>query len=150
MHVPHDTEQMVEAHGAQWLVQAITRCLSTVMVFLGVAILVGGSKRFSGLSYSFALDTPGAPWSWGTMALIAGLLALSGTFLESNRAVAVGMFVAGFWALFFAITFARAAAKFEQANTTAMVAYAGYAVLCLIVAGAHLSMSPIHLRKGKA
>lgn len=150
MHHPHETERMVEARGAQWLVQAITRCLATVMIMLGIAILLGGAKRFSGLSYSFALNIPGAPWSWGSLALVAGALALAGTFLESNRAVAVGMFLGGFWALFFAITFARAAAKFEQANTTAMVAYAGYAVLCVIVAGAHLSMSPIHLRRVKA
>lgn len=150
MHVPHDTEQMVEAHGAQWLAQAITRCLATVMIFLGVAILLGGSKRFSGLSYSFALETPGAPWSWGALAFAAGGVALAGTFLESNRQVALGMFISGFWSLFFAVTFARAAARFEEANTTAMVAYSGYAVLCFIVAGAHLAMSPINFRKGQA
>jgi hypothetical protein len=141
---------MVEAHPAQWAMQAITRCLATVMFGLGIAIILGGSKRFSGLSYSFALDTPGAPWSWGALALIAGSLCLAGTFLEDNRMVALGAFACGFWAMFFAITFARAAAKFEEANSTAMVAYAGYALLFFIVAGAHLAMSPIHFRKGQA
>ena len=150
MHVPHDTERMIEPHPAQWMAQAVTRCLATVMFVLGVAILLGGSRRFSGLSYQFALETPGAPWSWGTLAIIAGSLCLAGTFIENNRMVAVGAFACGFWALFFAITFARAAAAFEQANSTAMVAYGGYAVLFFTVAGAHLAMSPIRFRKGQA
>lgn len=146
----HDTEQMVAPRPAQWALQAITRCLATVMLALGVAILLGGPKRFGGLSYSFALEIPGAPWSWGALAFIAGSALLSGTFVEDNRLVALGGFACGFWCLFFAITFARAAAKYEQANTTAMVAYVGYAVLFFVVAGAHLAMSPIKIRKGQA
>lgn len=146
----HDTEQMVSGRAAQWALQAITRTLSTVMAALGVAILVGGERRFGGLSYSFALDTPGAPWSWGALALAAGFGLLLGTFTEDNRMVALGGFACGFWCLFFAITFARAAAAFEEANSTAMVAYGGFAVLFFVVAGAHLAMSPIRIRKGQA
>lgn len=146
----HDTERMVEPAPAQWALQAIIRTLAMVMILLGVVIILGGPKRFGGLSYSFALDIPGAPWSWGSLALIAGAALLVGTFITDNRMVALGGFACGFWCLFFAITFARAAAAYEQANTTAMVAYGGFAVLFFTVAGAHLAMSPIKIRKGQA
>ena len=147
MDKPHlrDTERVMGERTAQWVVQSFTRSISLVHVALGVAILTGGARRFGGLSYQYALDTPGAPWSWGLIALAAGIGCILATYMDSPRGIAASMFVMGFWALFFAITFARAWAHFEEANSTAMVAYAGYALLCCILAGAHLATHPISL-----
>jgi len=148
MQKPHDTELRVDPHLAQWVVRSLARIMATYAIGIGVQILIGGPRRFSGLSYQAALETPGAPWSWGAWALVAGFLALVGTLVGNVRLVAFGMFAIASWAAFFAISFTRAALRYGEANTTASWTYTiPVGVVCLVLAGAYYSMAPIVLRK---
>ena len=142
MNRPHDTELALDAHVAQWGMRALVRALATYAVVIGVTILLGGRARFAGLSYEAALNTPGAPTSWGIWISMAGLVAITGTFLAKPRVVMIGTFFAALWCLLFASAFAIAALKHDQANTTGMWTYLVLAVAFLVLTGVHYAMRP--------
>ena len=143
---PHDTELIVQERLAQWAFRAIVRAVATYATYVGLAILLGGTDRFGGISYQVALQTPGAPWSWGTGILIGGLLLLVGSVFGRVRLVALGGFVGAVWALLFASAFALASVRIPQANTTAAPAYVLLAVVFMVITGVHYAMNPIKLK----
>jgi hypothetical protein len=140
---PHDTELIVQEHLAQWAFRTIVRIFAVYATYVGIAILLGGTVRFTGLSYQVALATPGAPWSWGAGILGAGLLLLVGSIAGWARVVALGGFVGSVWALLFASSFAIASVRFPGANTTAAPAYALLAVVFMLITGVHYAMKPL-------
>jgi hypothetical protein len=139
---PKKTELVVDPHVAQWAVRFLTRILASYAVVVGVAIILGGERRFAGLSYEAALSTPGAPMSWGVTILLAGLLAWHGTLMASPRLVAAGTFLGALWALLFASAFAIAALRYDEANTTGMWVYGMVAFVFAALAGVHYTMRP--------
>lgn len=142
MRRPKNTELAVDPHVAQWTVRFLTRVMATYAIGVGLAILIGGERRFAGLSYEAALATPGAPASWGVTILLAGLLAWLGTLLGQPRVVLAGTFLGALWALLFASAFMIAAFRYDEANTTGMWVYGMVAVAFASLAGVHYSMRP--------
>lgn len=145
MQRPERTELVVDPHLAQWAVRTLTRTIGLYAVVVGLAILVGGQERFAGLSYQVALDTPGAPASWGVWSLIAGLGILVGSLFAKPRVIGAGAVVGAMWALLFAVAFTRAALSFDKANTTAPWAYFLLFLVYGIVAGVHFAMHPLRM-----
>lgn len=143
MNRPQNTELVVDPHVAQWLVRTVTRAVATYAVVVGVTILLGGPTRFAGLSYRAAIETPGAPESWGISIVIAGLLMLIGSIWAKPVLIGVGAVLGAIWALLFATAFGIAALWFDEANTTAPWAYLLIFVLCGLVAGVHFAMHPV-------
>jgi hypothetical protein len=139
---PRNTELVIDPHLAQWAFRAMTRILGLIAVGLGVAILLGGEERFGGLSYAVALETPGAPWSWGLWILASGIMVLLGTVVAKPKVIAFGAIAGAMWALLFAGAFTRAAILYGSANTTAPWAYLGFFLLFSLAGGVHIAMDP--------
>lgn len=137
MHRPRHTELVVDPHLAQWAVRLIVSVLGLLGVALGIAILIGGAERFSGISYRVALSLPGAPASWGFTVLVGGVLTILGTLLGRALVVSAGMLVAGFWCLLFSSAFFLAQRQYAQANGTAGWMYLSAALVCFIISGVY-------------
>ena len=144
---PHNTELVVDPHLAQWAVRTVTTTFAIMGSLLGIAIIVGGPERFSGISYTVALQLPGAPWSWGAIILACGLTTLTGVFVGRPGIAGIGMMLAGCWCLAFAIAFAISSFRYPTANTTAFFIYGSAAILCFIFAGVYLA-NRLHIGKG--
>jgi hypothetical protein len=142
MNRPKDTELIMDPHVAQWFVRTVTRLVATYAFIVGVAILLGGPQRFAGLSYQVAINTPGAPESWGLSIIAGGVLMLVGTFIARSRLIAIGALIGAIWAALFAWAFASAAWQYDEANTTAQWAYLTLFVLCGLISGIHFAMKP--------
>lgn len=97
----------------------------------GISIILGGDERFANSSYSYALQIPGAPWSWGAMLIGCGVLSQIGMLTKNDTVTAAGMCLAAFWSIFFALVFARAAISIPEANYTAMWVYGKDGILFL-------------------
>ena len=137
MQPPRHTELVVPAHLAQWAVRLIVTVLGLLGIALGLAILLGGPERFSGVSYRVAASMPGAPWSWAVHILVAGVLTLAGVILGRALLVSLGMLAAGFCCLLFASAFILAQIQYPQANSTAAWMYLSAASVCLIISGVY-------------
>lgn len=142
MNRPHDTERVIDPHLAQWAFRALTRALGTYAILVGIQILLGGEERFAGLSYAVALETPGAPWSWGLWILFSGLIVMIGSIGGWPKVTAFGSIAGAMWALLFAGAFTRAAILFNSANTTAPWVYLLIFLLFALVSGVHIAMDP--------
>lgn len=111
----------------------VVRVLTAYCLIQGVAIIVGGEERFHGVSYRFALGTPGAPVSWGAILLLAGITIALAKATDHCTIAAFGFGIAGLWNTFFAIAFLRAALENPDANLTAMWVYGKDAFIFMIV-----------------
>ena len=130
---------------AQWVARTITRVSSVYAVGVGVTIVAGGSTRFGGLSYAVAINTPGAPASWGVVIATAGLVMLTGSLLAKPRVIGFGALLAAMWSLMFAWAFAVSAVRFADANTTAPWSYGFLFLMFGVLSGAHFASNPIRL-----
>lgn len=113
---------------AEWAVQAIGRLLATFAILQGVNILATGDKRWTGGSFEYALNLPGAPESWGLTLLLTGLVALLATLSGKRRAVVVGQVGIAAWCGFFASSHLLSAWDDPSAPNTGLMCNA---VLCL-------------------
>jgi uncharacterized membrane protein len=149
---PQNTERVVDALIAQWVVRTATRIAGTYAILAGLVILLGGPQRFAGLSYRVALETPGAPSSWGTAILASGVAIVVGSIFAKPRLIGAGALLGSIWALLFASAFGVAAFRFDEANTMQPLSYLLLFAIYGLIAGAHLAMNPIRApwrRKGK-
>jgi hypothetical protein len=133
----HRPERKLDVGISQWVVQALGRLALTFAVIVGVLILAGGEQRFGSQSYAIALTYPGAPHSWGYVALASGVLGMVASLLGYLRWVWWSLMLLSIWALFFAISFAQTAYLDPHSSTTAIAVYAYVAVSSLIVGVAH-------------
>ena len=103
------------------------RLMGLVHVCLGVAIVAGGDDRFPPPTYEPLLQWfDGQVWPWGVWTLLAGLMMLLG----NQRWLLIGAtWIAMAWMLCAAALFGVAVVKFDNAGSTAMVAYGGYALI---------------------
>lgn len=122
---------------AQWTTQALGRLALTFGVLVGLMILVGGEQRFGGRSYATALTYPGAPESWGWIALLVGLFGIVSSIGGHLRFVWWALMILAVWAGFFAISFAQTAYLDPHASTTGVAVYGYVAVSSLVLAVAH-------------
>lgn len=96
---------------AQDFVQDITRLMATGAVLWGVAVLVGGRSTWAAPIYATALSLPGAPESWGTVAITTGGLLLVGSLIGDRARcwILLGGYGCGIWNIFFAMSFSKEA-----------------------------------------
>ena len=139
------TEHVMDPNIAQWVARTITRTSSVYALGVGATILAGGSDRFNGLSYAVAINTPGAPASWGVVIATAGLVMLTGSLLAKPRVIGFGALLAAMWSLMFAWAFAVSAVRFADANTTAPWSYGFLFLMFGVLSGAHFASNPIRL-----
>lgn len=126
-------ERKLRAREAQWTVQAFARGALTIALILGVLIVIGGRARWSSPSYETALDYPYAPASWGYIVGLIGIVGLGASLAGRLKIVAVTLYVLAVWTFFFAISFIQTAAKNDNAATTGIPVYLGFAVgSCLL------------------
>jgi hypothetical protein len=130
-------ERKLEPGVAQWTVQALSRLTLTFGVIVGCLILLGGPERFSSAALSSALAYPGAPDSWGWVALLAGLAGIVCIALARPWGVWWSLMVLSTWSFFFAASFAEAAMDNEATPLTGIAVYAYVAVTSLVLGVAH-------------
>jgi hypothetical protein len=141
MSLPRHTERSLDPHVAQWVVRAVTQCFAIYAILIGLAIIIGGAPRFGGVSYTVALELPGAPASWGILIAAAGVVTLLGTLMAKPGMVGIGMIAAALWSLMLASAFAIATWKYPDASSTAMWVYLFVAAILFLLGSAHLSMA---------
>jgi hypothetical protein len=144
---PRNTELVVDQHAAQWFVRTVTWATAVYAIGVGITILLGGTARFAGLSYQVALNTPGAPSSWGISIALVGLLMLVGSLTKRVRITAFAAMVGCIWALLFTWAFLVAAVTHDSTNTTAPWAYTLLSVVFGLIAGVHQAMRPFFGRR---
>lgn len=116
-----------------WASRAAAYVFSVYGVLQGTVIILGGPNRFSAIGYRTAMAVPGAPPSWGWFLLVASLAAVIGVRMGKWRIGQWGMGACGLWSMFFAVTFAVSAVRYENANLTAMVTYGKDAVMFILI-----------------
>jgi len=124
--------------------QSATLLLGTVSIGYGILTLTFGSALWDGPGtvYDTAQSVPGAPQSWGLVAIAAGALVLAGQLFHRHTLIATGALSMGLWFLFFAVSFA-----FDIADARAPFGAPGvlvYAHLCVLM----LLRSRVHLPGG--
>lgn len=143
MERPKDTEMAVDPHLSQWALRALTRLMAVVSIGLGVTVLIGGEARFMGASFEAARAAPGAPWSWGVAALVAGLTIAAGTITKQPRIVAGGAWLGAFWAILFGWSFLVTFHGNVEVAGTGMWVYLFLACAYGLIGGVHYVMDPI-------
>lgn len=111
----------------------ITKLVAGYTLVQGTSILIGGPERFGAPGYSIALIAPGAPWSWGVVLILSGLIMVCGVVKRHSRTVAVGAFTAAAWSMFFATAFAWAVMGNPLATNTGMWVYGKDAALFTVL-----------------
>ena len=107
-----DARKAVEAHGAGITLIFLAYALTAYALVRGASILLEDVDRWGGDGFSIALLLPGAPPTWGTIYLLAGVLSTIGLLKKNlSRLLTAGLYIAGGWTLFFAVTFIISAAQ---------------------------------------
>lgn len=104
-----DQKIRISRFEAQGFVQDVTRLMATGAILWGVSVIVGGRDNWAAPIYATALTLPGAPESWGTVAVISGALLLGGSLLGRRNLIKVGGYACGIWNIFFALSFLKEA-----------------------------------------
>lgn len=131
---PVSPHRQVDPAASQILILLLTRLVGTYAIIQGVLIVLGGPRRWQGNpALESALSFPGAPASWGFVALAFGLLALVGTF-ANRRLAAFGCWGISAWATFFTITLTKNALESAVTPTTGPPTYALVAIIAVALA----------------
>ncbi|OZD74904.1 hypothetical protein CH273_25810 [Rhodococcus sp. 05-339-2] len=87
--------------------RSVTVVLGALAIGYGTLTFTFGAALWSGPShvYGTALTVPYAPQSWGVVAIVAGVLVVTGQLASRHRVVVAGAAVMILWFLFFAISF---------------------------------------------
>ncbi|MEO6627862.1 MAG: hypothetical protein ABIP03_04770 [Aquihabitans sp.] len=145
MHHPPDTELVLDAHLAQWVVRTFTRILGLTSMVVGLSIILGGKPRFMSISYDAALSAPGAPWSWGAWALLGGGLITIGSVAKRPRTIVFGAWISACWAFLFAGSFVIVFLREPNSAGTPMYVYGFLGLLFGMVGGVHYAMHPVRV-----
>jgi hypothetical protein len=108
-----------------------TAAFGTFLV--GLAILVGGQARFSAASFNTARQL--APWwAWGTVMLVAGLLAMVGASRHWMWPARVGHSLAGTIYLFLVFALTDTAIRLPATPLTGIGIYTAFAIMHTLAA----------------
>lgn len=101
---------------AQDLIQDLTRLLATGAILWGVFVIPGGRDNWAAPIYETALQFPGAPESWGTVAVLTGGLLLVGSLMgcKGRLLILIGGYGCAVWNVFFALSFFK---EFMESET---------------------------------
>lgn len=113
----------VDKHLGQW----ITSIVVMVHFALGVAIVVGGTERFSPPSYNPLIDyTYGHTWIWGMWIAVSAIL----TATPLRWPNILGLWLGMFWHIVWMASFTTAVLRYETAAATPIPMYGGMAMIC--------------------
>jgi hypothetical protein len=129
----------VTALGAA-IIRRNARALGWIATAFGATIIAShiesGSTRWTAAAWSYALEVPGSPATWGAIVLAAGLTVLYGCRWNSRRARVLGTRIAFLW---FCALDAAAALAFvsdmldtdpvDTVNPLAVIAWTCFAVM---------------------
>jgi hypothetical protein len=121
---------------ARWFVvgpleeRLVTQWVTAIMIAvhwgLGLAILVGGEKRFSLPTYQPLLDlVDGEIWIWGVIICTSAWLMMTPFKLTNILGLWLGMC----WMIMWLALFVVSVINYPTSAATAMVAYAGFAMI---------------------
>lgn len=112
--------------GNAMAVQWITSIMLSVHVALGVAVLAGGTERFSFPTYEpLVALTNGETWIWGVWILFSAALMM----VPNRWPQILGLWSAMVWQIMWCSLFAVAVVQYPTAGATAAVAYGGFALI---------------------
>lgn len=115
--------------------QSVTLLLGSVSIGYGILTFAFGPALWDGPGtvYNTAQSVPGAPQSWGLVAIVAGALVVVGQMLNRHKLIATGALLMGLWFLFFAVSFAfDIAGARSPFGSPGVVVYAHLCVLMLL------------------
>lgn len=116
------TASWSEHMALQW----ITNIMVAVHVGLGVAVLIGGSKRFPYPTYEPLIHlTDDNVWVWGIWSLFAAGLMM----IPARWPQALGLWLGMVWQILWCALFAVAVIQYPTAGATAAIAYGGFAAI---------------------
>lgn len=120
----------------------LVRSLAGISAAFGVALLLGGGRRFDAATptFTYAAAVPGSFHTWGYAALTLGVFTFVASFHWHRRAVMWGLLGQCVLFAFFTVSIAVSAAQDPTTPYTGIVIYGGYSLICTIayVAGHEL------------
>lgn len=128
-------QSIVEAAAAVVTVRLVSIILVVYAQFQGLAILIGGRKRFSesNTAYEIAISFPGGQVSWGLSLFLAGVFGMYAVSARKRRMQFVTFSFISAWSLAFGLCFARAAAVYPSATVTGIWVYVKDAAFMLVM-----------------
>lgn len=102
------TDPRIEAGDA--FIRRVTAAFAAMAIGYGILTFIFGPRLWGppaapGGLYSTAMTVPGAPQTWGAVAIVAGVLILVGQYRRRYLMLQWGCRVWSTWLFFFAITF---------------------------------------------
>ncbi|QOC56176.1 membrane protein [Gordonia phage Madi] len=111
-----DFEEKRKFSEAYDFIRGITVLLSAVCVLFGVLTYVFGDHLFgagSASQYTRILSVPWSPESWGTFAIVCGVLILAGSFRSKQLQVGSGCTLMGLWSFALAYLIVADCVKYQ-------------------------------------
>lgn len=120
---------------AQDLIQDLTRLLASGAILWGVFTVIGGIEKWSTPIYKTALQFPGAPESWGIVAIATGGMLLAGSLLgpKGRKLILIGGYGCGIWNMFFAGSFLKEFLGASQVSAGASIQFATSSVVFILL-----------------
>jgi hypothetical protein len=104
----------------------ITSIMGMVHLGLGLAIIIGGKQRFIRPSYQPLIDmVNGETWLWGVAIIVSAMLMVT----PFRWPIIAGLWLGMFWMIMWMSLFAYSTVMYENAASTPMVAYGGFALI---------------------
>lgn len=110
------------------------RWWAIITMVYGFLVCLGGPVRWSARSYRALNQMPGSPYTWGLVAIVAGLLILVGSVATVRRLRNVGLWIMAAWCTTLGAGFVTAAITDDHVSL-------GIPVLFAAAAGHALSLT---------
>ena len=101
--------------------------------------------RFSSPGYSYALDFPGSPASWGIWIMLSGVGVVTSSLFGHRLLVIITLFSIASWSVSFAVCFLLSLMQIHEASGTGAPTYMYIGVLASCLAAAY--MMPVKVVK---
>lgn len=112
--------------GERTVTQWVAGSMSLVHLGLGLAILVGGIRRFSAPTYLPIIDiVDGQVWIWGAWIILSAVLMVTPLRWPNIIGLSIGILWMHTWCGLFVVS----VSSYETSSAVEMVAYGGFAMI---------------------